>query len=62
MSCSTLLFLILTHSMAKLFYGKYICNEYKPGDKVDVVYTVELDNWSGNNNLVMILEDIKASS
>ena len=40
----------------------YICNEFKPGDKVDVVYTVELDNWSGNNNLVMILEDIKLAT
>jgi len=39
----------------------YICNEFKPGDKVDVVYTVEIDNWSGGNNLVMILEDIKLS-
>jgi single-stranded-DNA-specific exonuclease len=39
----------------------YICNEFKPGDKVDVVYTVEIDNWSGSNNLVMILEDIKLS-
>jgi single-stranded-DNA-specific exonuclease len=37
----------------------YICNEFSPGQKVDVVYTLELDNWSGNNNLVMIVEDIK---
>ena len=39
----------------------YICNEFNPGDKVDVVYTLELDNWSGNNNLVMIIEDIKSA-
>jgi single-stranded-DNA-specific exonuclease len=39
----------------------YICDEFKPGDRVDVVYTLELDNWSGNNNLVMIIEDIKAT-
>ncbi len=39
----------------------YICNEFKPGDKVDVVYTLELDNWSGNNNLILIIEDIKAA-
>ena len=40
----------------------YICKEFNTGDKVDVIYTIELDNWSGNNNLILIIEDIKPAS
>jgi len=37
----------------------HLCDEYKVGDKVDVVYTLDIDTWGGNNSLTMLLEDIK---
>ena len=39
----------------------HFCDEYKIGDKVDVVYTLDIDTWGGNNSLTMLLEDIKHS-
>jgi len=36
----------------------YLSDKIKVGSTVDVVYTLDLDSWSGNNNLVMIIEDI----
>ena len=36
----------------------YLADKIKVGSTVDVVYTLDLDSWSGNNNLVMIIEDI----
>jgi single-stranded-DNA-specific exonuclease len=39
----------------------HLCDEFKVGDKVDVVYTLDIDTWGGNNSLTMLLEDIKHS-
>jgi single-stranded-DNA-specific exonuclease len=38
------------------------CEEFKVGDKVDVVYTLDIDTWGGNYNLTMLLEDMKPST
>jgi single-stranded-DNA-specific exonuclease len=38
------------------------CEEFKVGDKVDVVYTLDIDTWGGNYNLTMLLEDMKLST
>ncbi len=36
----------------------HLADKVKIGSTVDVAYTLDLDSWSGNNNLVMIIEDI----
>jgi len=36
-----------------------VCKNFKQGDKVDVVYSLDIDTWSGTNSLVMIVQDIK---
>lgn len=36
-----------------------VCKNIKQGDKVDVVYNLDIDTWSGTNSLVMIIIDIK---
>jgi hypothetical protein len=39
----------------------HLCDEFKIGNKVDVVYTLDIDTWGGNNSLTMLLEDMKHS-
>jgi single-stranded-DNA-specific exonuclease len=36
----------------------HLLEKIKNGSTIDVAYTLDLDTWSGNNNLVMIIEDI----
>jgi hypothetical protein len=31
----------------------------KPGDKVDIVFTISVNEWNGNRELQLMLEDIK---
>jgi len=46
---------------AKAWRKGYICEKFNENDKVDVVYTLEIDTWGNNNSLSMIIEDIKLS-
>ena len=39
----------------------YLIDSFKLEDVVDVVYTLEIDTFSGKNSLVLIIEDIKHS-
>lgn len=36
----------------------HLADKIKVGDYVDVTYTLDIDTWSGNNNLVLVIEDI----
>jgi len=36
-----------------------VCKDLKQGNKVDIVYSLDIDTWSGSNSLVMIVQDIK---
>jgi single-stranded-DNA-specific exonuclease len=36
----------------------HLADKIKVGDFVDVTYTLDIDTWSGNNNLVLVIEDI----
>ena len=39
----------------------YLVNEYLIGDKVDVVGTLEINNFNGNENIQINLKDIRKS-
>ena len=33
--------------------------ELKPGDKIDMVYSISVNEWNGNRELQLTIEDIK---
>lgn len=37
-------------------------NNLRPGDKIDIAFSIEVNEWNGNRELQMTLEDIKKSS
>ena len=39
----------------------HLAETIKNGSTVDVTYTLDIDTWSGNNNLVLVIEDIALS-
>lgn len=36
----------------------HLAERIKVGDSVNVTYTLDIDTWGGNNNLVLVIEDI----